>query len=46
MRLKDFYADPRRAGSEELDFGSSWRTHGEGPWKVVWVRATGKLVAF
>ena len=46
MRLKDFYADPQRASSEEVDFGSSWRTQGERPWKVVWLAATGELVAF
>jgi hypothetical protein len=46
MLLNDFYADPRRASSEEVDFGPSWRTNGEGPWKVLWVQATGEIVAF
>jgi len=44
--LKDFYADARRASSEEVDFGSAWRAQGEGPWKLVWLEATGELVAF
>lgn len=44
--LKDFYANPERAKSEEIDFGSSWRSQGEGPWKVLWMRATGEVVAF
>src|ERR1700730_10527884 len=39
-------ADPKRASSEELDFGSSWRTQGDGPRKVVWLQATGELAAF
>ena len=34
------------ASSEEVDFGASWRTQGKGPWKVVWLEATGELVAF
>jgi hypothetical protein len=46
MRLNEFYADPKRASSEEVNFGSAWRTQGEGPWKVVWMVATGELVAF
>jgi hypothetical protein len=46
VRLNDFYADPKRASSEELDFGSSWRTRGDDPWKVVWLQATGELAAF
>ena len=46
MRLKDFYADPRRAASDEVDFGASWRGQGTGPWRVVWLRQTGELVAF
>ena len=45
MRLKDFYADPKRASSEEVDFGSAWRAQGDGPWKVVWLEATGELAA-
>ncbi len=44
--MKEFYADPERAHSEEVDLGSAWRTQGQGPWKVVWVEATGEVVAF
>ncbi|HEX7094559.1 MAG TPA: hypothetical protein VF183_01660 [Acidimicrobiales bacterium] len=46
MKLKEFYADPRRAESAEVDFGGSWRGYGRGPWRVVWLRETGELVAF
>jgi hypothetical protein len=46
MKMREFYADAERAGSEEVDLGSSWRTQGEGPWKVVWLEATGELAAF
>ncbi|HZR15436.1 MAG TPA: hypothetical protein VFC33_19530 [Acidimicrobiia bacterium] len=46
MRLREFYDDPSRASSDEVDFGSEWRTRGEGPWKVVWVEATGEIAAF
>jgi hypothetical protein len=46
VRVKDFYADPRRAGSDEVSFGSAWQSDGSGPWKVVWLEATGELVAF
>ncbi len=44
--MTEFYADPERSGSEEFDFGSSWRTQGQGPWKVVWLEATGEIAAF
>jgi hypothetical protein len=44
--LEEFYADPQRAGSEEFAFGSSWRSQGEGRWKIVWLEATGEVVAF
>jgi hypothetical protein len=46
VKLKEFYADPRRSASREIDFGSAWRHRGRGPWKVVWVEETGELVAF
>jgi hypothetical protein len=46
MRLRDFYDDPDRADSDEVDFGSQWRTQGEGPWKVVWLAGTGEIAAF
>jgi hypothetical protein len=46
VRLRDFYADPARAASDEIEFGASWRTQGTGPWKVLWVRDTGELAAF
>jgi hypothetical protein len=45
MTLKDFYGDPARSESREIDFGS-WQRDGMGPWKVVWLEATGELVAF
>ena len=44
--MRDFYSDERRAGSAEVDFGGSWRTQGEGSWRVVWLEATGELAAF
>jgi|SRR4051812_2376966 hypothetical protein len=46
MKMREFYADPDRAGSGEFDLGSSWRTQGQGPWKVVWLEATGEIAAF
>jgi hypothetical protein len=46
MRLSEFYADPKRANSKEVDFGSAWRSQGEGPWRVVWIEATGEIAAF
>lgn len=46
MRVREFYDDPDRAGSDEVDLGSEWRTQGEGPWKVVWVADTGEIAAF
>lgn len=46
VQMRDFYDDPRRAASDEVDFGSSWRTQGEGPWRVIWLAATGELAAF
>jgi uncharacterized protein (TIGR02118 family) len=46
MRVRDFYDDPDRADSDEVDFGSQWRTQGDGPWKVVWLAATGEIAAF
>lgn len=46
MRLREFYDDPDRADSDEVDFGSQWRTQGDGPWKVVWLAATGEIAAF
>jgi hypothetical protein len=45
MKIGDFYDDPKRGASEEVDFGS-WQYHGYGPWRVVWLEATGELVAF
>jgi hypothetical protein len=44
--MRDFYDDQRRASSDEVDFGTSWRTQGEGPWRVIWLDATGELAAF
>jgi hypothetical protein len=44
--MREFYADHQRAASDEVDVGSTWRTQGEGPWKVVWLEATGELAAF
>ncbi len=44
--MREFYDDPDRAESPEVDFGSAWRTQGRGPWKVVWLEWTGELVAF
>jgi hypothetical protein len=44
--MKDFYDDERRATSDEVPFGASWRTQGEGPWQVLWLRSTGELAAF
>jgi hypothetical protein len=46
VRLDEFYADRKRADSEEVNFGSAWRLEGEGLWEVVWLEATGELVAF
>jgi hypothetical protein len=46
VKLSEFYDDPLRGMSEELDFGSSWQLDGWGPWKIVWLEATGELVAF
>lgn len=46
MRVRDFYDDPDRADSDEVDLGSQWRTQGDGPWKVVWLAATGEIAAF
>jgi hypothetical protein len=44
--MRDFYDDDRRASSDEVDFGASWRTQGQGPWRVIWLRGTGELAAF
>ena len=44
--MREFYGDPDRAASNEIDFGSSWRTQGNGPWKVIWLESTGELAAF
>lgn len=46
VRFKDFYADPKRAGSEEVNFGSAWQTARRRTVEVVWLIATGELVAF
>ena len=46
MKLDEFYADPRRESSREVDFGSAWYLNGKGPWRVVWLEGTGELVAF
>jgi hypothetical protein len=45
MTITDFYGDPARSDSREIGFGS-WLREGTGPWKVVWLEATGELVAF
>jgi hypothetical protein len=45
MTIRDFYGDPARSDSREISFGS-WLRQGTGPWKVVWLEATGELVAF
>jgi hypothetical protein len=46
VKMREFYGDPDRAESNEIDFGSSWRTQGNGPWKVIWLESTGELAAF
>jgi hypothetical protein len=46
MNVEEFYAVPERARSNEKGFGSQWRGQGEGPWKLVWLEATGEFVAF
>jgi hypothetical protein len=43
VQLADFYADPERASSKEIDFGAAWRAQGEGPWKLLWLEATGEF---
>lgn len=43
--MADFDADPRRATSGRLTFGETWRSLGGGPWAVVWIKATGEVVA-
>jgi hypothetical protein len=45
VQLIDFYAERRRAESPEVVYGAAWRTQGNGPWTVVWLQATGELVA-
>ena len=44
--MREFYADHQRAASDEVDLGSTWRSQGEGRWKVIWLEATGELAAF
>jgi hypothetical protein len=46
MKLQEFYANPERAHSGEITFGSAWRLEGEGRWALAWLEATGELVAF
>jgi hypothetical protein len=46
MSLRDFYDNPGRSDSPEIDFGESWRCEGRGPWRVRWIEYTGELVAF
>jgi hypothetical protein len=46
MNVEAFYAEPERSRSKELAFGSTWRSQGVGPWKLVWLEATGELAAF
>jgi hypothetical protein len=46
MNVEEFYTQPERASSNELAFGSTWRAHGQGPWKLVWLESTGELAAF
>jgi hypothetical protein len=46
MNLQEFYANPERAHSGEITFGSAWRVEGEGLWTLVWLEATGEVVAF
>ncbi len=37
-------ADPRRATSDEIDFGATWRAAGSDvAWRLAWLRETGEL---
>jgi hypothetical protein len=47
LTLGEFYAaDPRRAHSPEVGYGSLWRAFAPVPtYRVEWVRATGELYA-
>jgi hypothetical protein len=37
-------ADPRRASSDEVDLGATWRRPGaEGTWRLAWLADTGEL---
>jgi hypothetical protein len=46
VKISAFYDDPDRGASNEINFGGDWQYHGCGPWKVVWLEATGELVVF
>lgn len=39
MRTPDFSADSRRASSDQVTFGDTWRSVGDGPWAATWLVA-------